>query len=74
MTKKEAWDICRARQHAAWVRFCAQVAGSHPTEHYDARRLAYEAEYYALRLAYQAEYDAAIVEWETNMDGPRSDK
>ena len=63
MTKKEAWDICRARQHAAWVRFCAQVAGSHPTEHYDARR-----------LVYQTEYDAAIVEWEAHMDGPRSDK
>ena len=63
MTKKEAWDICRARQHAAWVRFCAEVAGSHPHEHYDARR-----------LVYQAEYDAAIVEWEANMDGPRSDK
>lgn len=63
MTKKEAWTICRARQHAAWVRFCAEVAGSHPTEHYDSRR-----------LVYQGEYDAAIVEWEVNMDGPRSDK
>ena len=63
MTKKEAWDICRARQHAAWVRFCQEVAGSHPTEHYDERR-----------LVYQTEYDAAIVEWEANMDGPRSDK
>jgi hypothetical protein len=63
MTKKEAYDICRARQHAAWVRFCDEVAGSHPTEHYDARR-----------LAYQAEYDAAIAEWTVIMDGPRSDK
>lgn len=63
MTKKRAWDICRARQHAAWVRFCEEVAGSHSTEHYDARR-----------LVYQTEYDAAIVEWEANMDGPRIDK
>ena len=63
MTKKQAWDICRARQHAAWVRFCVEVAGSHSTEHYDARR-----------LVYQTEYDAAIVEWEANMDGPRTDK
>ena len=63
MTKKEAYDICRARQHAAWVRFCDEVAGSHPAEHYDARR-----------LAYQAEYDAAIAEWTVIMDGPRSDK
>jgi hypothetical protein len=63
MTKTKAWTICRARQHAAWVRFCAEVAGSHPREHYEERR-----------LVYQAEYDAAIVEWEANMDGPRSDK
>ena len=63
MTKKEAWDICRARQHAAWVQFCNEVAGSHPAEHYDARR-----------LVYQADYDAAISEWTVNMDGLRSDK
>ena len=60
MTKKEAWDICRARQHAAWVRFCAEVAGSHPTEYYDARRLAYQAEYDAVLVEYLRRWEPGL--------------